>query len=312
MKLSIIMPVYNAQEYLQRCLDSIMEQSLDDYELILVNDGSKDSSQSIIDQYKSRYPQLINSVTVENGGQGRARNIGIELAKGEYLGFVDSDDWIAPDMFSKMLAEADRQNADLVVCDIMSCYDDGREIPEQAFKDKRPLFSAGAVWNKLFRRDAVAQLRFPQGLWYEDLFFSAKYISCAKKIVHVPEALYYYRRGHVSTMNNDNSVKNLDMLEVMSSLEDCITRNCGRDNFEYLLINHVLLDSINRLAAQRGAEKKPVIQLLRDYVREKVPGLLSCSSFREESLNRRIIMHLNYMGLENVSKFILRVKKHVN
>ena len=98
MKLSVIVPVYNVEKYLRECLDSLAAQTLRDYELILVNDGSTDGSQALIDEYTARFPRLITAMTVTNGGQGRARNFGIERARGEYLGFVDSDDSVAPDI----------------------------------------------------------------------------------------------------------------------------------------------------------------------------------------------------------------------
>ena len=99
MKVSIIVPVYNAEKYLEKCLDSLCCQSLDDYELILINDGSRDSSAQIMESYRGKYPDTVRTLTVENGGQGRARNIGISMAKGDYIGFADSDDWVCPDMF---------------------------------------------------------------------------------------------------------------------------------------------------------------------------------------------------------------------
>ena len=117
MKLSIIVPVYNVRAYLPACLDSLVNQTLDNYEVILVDDGSSDGSAEIIKDYCERYPELIRSIRVENGGQGRARNFAIEMARGDYLGFVDSDDWITADMYEKLYNTAVRENADVVVCD---------------------------------------------------------------------------------------------------------------------------------------------------------------------------------------------------
>ena len=115
MKLSIIVPVYNVKAFLPACLDSLVSQTLEDYEIILVDDGSSDGSADIIKDYQQRYPQLISSIRVDNGGQGRARNFGIDMAKGEYLGFVDSDDWITEDMYEKLYNTAKAENADIVI-----------------------------------------------------------------------------------------------------------------------------------------------------------------------------------------------------
>lgn len=309
MKVSIIIPVYNAEKYLRQCLDSLVDQTLDDYEIILVNDGSKDSSEAIIQEYRARYPERINAVTVENGGQGRARNIGMELAQGEYLGFVDSDDWVKPDMFLRLCRAAEREDADVAVCGIENRYDDGRcEFPPLR-QGGRAVAAAGSACNKLFRRSAVGDLRFPQGLWYEDFSFSARLLCRACAIAWVDEPLYIYRRGHESTMTNNNALKNLDMLKIMEELEAFFSVCGSREDFEYLVLNHVLLDSINRLSAQKGPDKRLVIKKMREYVHREIPKLSACAAFRSEGRNRRIIMRLNYHGLYRLSRFILATKK---
>ena len=103
MKLSIIVPVYNVEKFLNKCLDSLIGQTMEDYEIILVDDGSKDASGRICDDYAERYPELVRVMHIDNGGQGRARNFGIDTAKGEYLGFVDSDDYLEPNVYGYML-----------------------------------------------------------------------------------------------------------------------------------------------------------------------------------------------------------------
>lgn len=309
MKVSIIVPVYNAEEYLYQCLDSLVSQTLDEYEIILIDDGSKDSSAEIMEEYKSRYPQRIQTLHVENGGQGRARNIGMRLAKGEYLGFVDSDDWVDPAMFQTLYEAAAAEEADMVICDVIERYADGREVVHHTWREDRPLAAAGSSCNKLFRREAVGEIRFPEGLWYEDFSFSARLIAKAEKMIYVPAALYNYRCGHESTMNNNNALKNLDILKIMDGIEDCIVENCGRDEFESLIISHVLLDSINRLSAQSGQEKRQVIKALRAYVKNKIPSLSACRSYREETRKRRMIMRMNYMGLDSLACSLLKWKK---
>jgi len=308
MKLSVIVPVYNAGEFLNECIDSVLVQSMQDFELILVNDGSKDNSQQIIDWYVGKYPDKIRSLTLENGGQGRARNYGIELAKGEYLSFIDSDDWIEPDMYEKLCSIADKECADVVICDILSRFEDGRTEYFTARRDDRDISAAGSSCNKLFRRTTVGDIRFPEGRWYEDFAFSAKLIVKSQKTVYLPEALYIYRCGQLSTMNNQNSLKNLDMLNIMDDLKLFMKTYDGRDEYDFLLINHVLLDSINRLQRQKNKDKKAVIKKLRAYVQENLPSLFTCSAYRKESRNRKIIMLLNYYGLESVSEAMLKIK----
>ena len=138
MKLSIIVPVYNVEKYLAKCLDSLVHQTVKDYEVIVVNDGSPDNSQSIIDDYAARYPELIVPVLKKNGGVSDARNYGMSIAKGEFFGFIDGDDWADPTMYEKLLAVIERENADMVYCDKR----DYNEMAAQQTMTARPLSMA--------------------------------------------------------------------------------------------------------------------------------------------------------------------------
>ena len=309
MKLSVIVPVYKAEDYLARCVESLLAQRVADFELILVDDGSPDASGKLCDACAEAHPDKVRVLHLENGGQGRARNHGLEIAKGEYIGFVDSDDWVEPDMYAKLRACAERESADLVVCGIRAIRDDGTAESLPVWREGEPMAAAGSACNKLFRRSLIGDIRFPEGLWYEDFAFSAKLLLRAKKAVYLPEDLYDYRVGQPSTMNNENARKNLDMLEIMEDLREYCEGIDRRDAFETMLINHVLLDSINRLARQRSRARFEIIWLMRAYVREHIPKLAECEAWKRETRNRRIVMRLNYMGLEDVSKLLLSVRK---
>lgn len=307
MKLSVIVPVYKAEAYLRECVDSILNQTEKDLELILVDDGSPDLSGAICAEYALHYPDRVSVITLDNGGQGRARNFGIDAAKGDYLAFIDSDDYIAPDMFELMLAAAEREGADVVVCDMEKRYADGRVEYVKAALQNDPMAAAGSASNKIFKRSLVGDIRFPVGLWYEDFSFSAKLAMLSEKTVFVEKPLYIYRIGQESTMNNNNARKNLDLIEIMRDIRAFAEAGGYRDSFEFLLLNHVLLEAIKRLARQTAPEKKEVISMLRAYVRENIPSLCLCESYKRESRNRRIIMWLNYHALERVSLFLLRL-----
>ena len=144
-------------------------------------------------------------------------------------------------------------------------------------------------------------------LWYEDLEFTAIAIHRAKKIAHLDESLYHYRRGLPSTMNNRNAEKNLDLLTVMQHLEDELLPD-AKDDFVFLVLNHVLLDAMNRVQAMDVPEKRNVLWMLRSWVHEKIPRLSSCESFRRESRNRRIIMRLHYLGLSSLAALLLKMR----
>ena len=273
MKLSIIIPVYNVENYLAACVDSLLAQTMRDLEILLVDDGSTDSSGAIADAYAAKNPGMIRCLHVENGGQGRARNLALPLARGEFLGFVDSDDWVRPDMYEKLCARAEETGADIVACDFLERYDDGREKTVPAAFQDHPLSFAGSCCNKIFRASLVKDLRFPEGLWYEDFAFSALALSRAGKLARVPEPLYCYRIGHPSTMHNQNARKNLDLLAVLDLLRKPM-RDAGRgDDYETLVLGHALLDAINRVQRQEGKEKFTVIKKIRDYVNQEIPDL---------------------------------------
>jgi len=310
MKVSIVVPVYNAEKYLNKCLDSLIFQTLDDYELIFINDGSKDSSEEILKEYSVKYPDKMKYITVENGGQGRARNIGINIAEGDYIGFADSDDWVDPAMYEKLYNAAKENDAEIVFCDCVECYDDGTTRYNSMTDYSDLMHITTAVWNKLFKAELAKNIKFPEKLWYEDLAYVISAVTKAEKIVSVKEGLYFYRIGQVSTMNNNNSRKNLDMLKIMDGLKASMLPE-HKDEFETILVNHVLLDTVNRVAVQKSPDKKTVLKELLDYVHKNLPSLTVSEAYTGESRNRRIIMRLNYMGLYNLSQLIFKIKKSV-
>jgi len=307
MMVSIIVPVYNVKAFLAECIESLLDQSIDDYEIILVDDGSTDGSADIVSDYTAKYPEIIRSMRVENGGQGRARNFGIEIAKGEYLGFVDSDDWIDPQMYEKLYRKAKESNADIVICDFKEKFYDGRENYLPAALQSEKLASAGSACNKIFRSSLVEDTRFPTGLWYEDFYFSAIMLLKSRRTEFIKEPLYIYRRGQESTMHNNNARKNLDIITIMDMLADYMLPRDMVDDFEHLLINHVGIDAINRIAAQVQPDKE-VIKQLCAYMKERIPRLTGSAAFKKESFKRRIICWLNCKGMIWLSQELLNLK----
>lgn len=308
MKLSIIVPVYNVLPYIRQCLDSLVGQTLEDYEIILIDDGSTDGTAQVLAEYAARYPEKIILKRVENGGQGRARNIAIDMARGDFLGFIDSDDWIDPSMYEKLWKRAAETGADVVVCDWLIKHSDGHDQVFPARVQDHWLAAAGSACNKIFRRSLVGDTRFPAGLWYEDLYFSAMMLLKARGVEYLEEPLYMYRQSQSSTMRNNNSAKNLDMLTILDMLEEYMLPHGFRDELDFFIINHVLIDSINRVYRQKTPDRNQVLSRLRGYVRTKIPDLSHCPCYLRESRNRRIIARLNYDGLYAVSGLILEGK----
>ena len=204
-KVSVIVPVYNVEKYLSRCLTSLINQTLDDIEIILVNDGSTDRSEEIIKEYKRANKNIIY-VTKENGGLSSARNFGLVYATGEYVAFLDSDDYVDRNIYKRMYEKARENNSDYVECDFIWQYTDHQKIDTgYRYKNKKEMFEKARVvaWNKLIKREIIInnKLEFPLGLFYEDIEFFYKLIPHINSFAFVEEPLVYY-------VQRDNSIVN--------------------------------------------------------------------------------------------------------
>lgn len=204
----MIVPVYNVERYLRKCLDSIVSQTLSDIEVIVVNDGSPDNSQKIIEEYEKNY-SFVKGYIKENGGLSDARNYGIERASGDYLAFVDSDDYIDLTMYERMYRKAIEGNYDMVVCDFTEVYADhesgGSSRLEKDLKSAEEVKAHmidfyPSAWNKLFRRELFQEQRFKKNVWFEDVELCYRLLPYVHSVGVVKESLYYYiqREGSIS------------------------------------------------------------------------------------------------------------------
>ena len=227
--ISVIVPVYNIEKYLKRCIDSIIVQTYKNLEIILVDDGSTDESGVICDKYKD-LDNRIKVIHKKNEGAAIARNIGIECAEGEYVAFVDSDDYIHPKMFELLHTTLVRNKADISVCDISDVPFDleseqGVE-EEHIITGKKSYFNEIAhqnllyivIWNKLYKKELFKNIKFPEGRKYEDLWFSAIFFSNVKRAVFINNKLYYYYQRENSLSKEKISMKLItDQIEAMEN-----------------------------------------------------------------------------------------------
>lgn len=218
--ISVIIPIYKVENFLDECISSVASQSYKNLEIILVDDGSPDGCPAICDAWAKK-DSRIKVIHKSNGGLSDARNAGLDIANGEYISFVDSDDWILPGMYEKMLFLIEKENADICACNIRSCYPDyeevwgskeyfagkSEEILEMLYSDtKYPV----AAWNKLYKRECWKELRFPVGKICEDAFTTYQLVHNAERIVQMPEAFYCYRIRPQSIMTSAFSIKRMD------------------------------------------------------------------------------------------------------
>ena len=315
MKVSVIVPVYNTEKYLKQCLDSLVHQTLQDLEVLLVDDGSTDGSGEILDEYGREYPDRVRVFHKENGGQASARNLALEHAQGEYLGYVDSDDWVDLNMYEEMLHTIEQEGADLAVCDMIDHFSDGTTVLHTfTQKDRCVFWRSSSACTKLFSRKLVKDFRFPVGRWYEDFQYTGCALMTAPKIAYVPHAFYHChcRREEGSTMYNNNAIKNLDIIAALDGIRS-FAREQGieeerQDDLTLMAIDHILITSINRVALQNHPKREEVIKQLRNYVKTQFPDWKRSRAFGEMPRNRRIVASLNAMGLHKLSKLLIQGK----
>ena len=309
-KVSVIIPVYNTEDYLKECIESLVNQTLREIEILIVNDGSTDSSFEIMKEFKNKYPNIIKIFDKVNGGQASARNYALPFAQGEYLGFVDSDDWVDSTMYEEMYEKAEKEDADIVICDMVDHFPDRTVCyPSSRFENKFKVTPSAC--NKLFKRSLVKEDVFPVGLWYEDFEFTTMQLMKTDCISVIHKGLYHCHCREVSTMYNNNSEKNQDILVVLEHLVEYLEKNGWYEKYknvlEYLYIDHVLITSINRVQKQTNEKKKIVINNLRKEVLKKYNSFYKDDAFREMPKKRQIIALLNAYGLCSMSMMLLKI-----
>ena len=211
-KISVIVPVYNTEKYLHRCIDSVLAQTYKDFELLLIDDGSKDSSGAICDEYAAR-DSRVKVFHKENGGVSSARNAGLAIASGDWIMHLDGDDWIEPDMLERLIQKGEDTGADIVMGDFLFAYSDRDILYILPDWDNNKTASLNryitsvwtCVWGGIHKRSLyeVYQLKSPQGVTYcEDFHLMARLCYHAKKVVNVHQPFYHYRQQEGSVMHN--------------------------------------------------------------------------------------------------------------
>lgn len=226
MKISIIIPVFNVEKYIYKCITTVCNQKNTDIEILIINDGTLDNSIEIVKQIDDNRIRIINQ---ENGGLSSARNTGIKNAKGQYIAFVDSDDWVDVNIYKKLYNIAIDNDCDIVQCDFYKAYSEFENFnlntekridilnSNQALQNlyNEKYIQTIVVWNKIYKKELFNNIEFPKGKLHEDEFTTYKLLYKAKKIGITNESLYYYRQTPNSIMNKKFNIKRLDILEAL-------------------------------------------------------------------------------------------------
>ena len=323
-KVSIIVPVYNVEKYLSKCLNSLVNQTLKDIEIIIVNDGTPDNSQKIIDKYVKEYPKKVRSYLKENGGQGSARNFGLTKAKGKYIGYVDSDDYIELDMYEKLYNKALEMEYDVVVCGNTVVDEDYNIIKKEnnmQFDSNitNILFGKMAVWNKIYKKSLIVDndILFRSNVWYEDLDFTMKTILMANNIGFLNMNLYNYLLRKGSTMNNSNIKRNLEIIDAFEELISfCKQKRIYKkyyNEIEFLAIDHIYISAVVRTINPNNnkKDKREIICKLLNYMNNTFSNYKSNKYIKYLTSNRKIIFSLLNYKLYSIIYLVFKVKNKV-
>lgn len=222
--ISVIVPVYKVEKYLDRCVLSIVNQTYKNLEIILVDDGSPDACPAMCDRWAEK-DSRIKVVHKKNGGLSDARNAGMAVARGDYIGFVDGDDYIRCDMYERMLCNSEENGSDIACCGVKMVWDNGNErimTPKYSYILDNieavkavvgDTFIKQVVWNRLYKREIIEGLHFPVGKYHEDVFWSYKAVSRALKVSVFDTPCYFYIQRDESIMSESYSEKRFDVIE---------------------------------------------------------------------------------------------------
>lgn len=279
-KVSVVVPVYNVEKYLDRCIESVVAQTLQDIEIILVDDGAKDSSGSMCDAWAAR-DSRIRVIHKENGGLSDARNAGVKAARAEFVGFVDSDDYIVPEMYERLHSDVVEDGSDIAVGGVMSVYADhsiaseggekcviaGREAVGELLSGEKL-----RIWVplKLYRKSLLEEVPFPTGRTYEDAFVAADIFVRAKKVSIDLQPLYCYVHHEGTITTQPFSSKSMDIVDAYQHAYDVVVAECPEHEpaarFRLIWSRFTVLDKM--LLDESGAvfpQQREVVAYLRSH-----------------------------------------------
>lgn len=303
MTLSIIVPVFNmaAEGKLEYCLDSLVNQTITDYEIIAVDDCSTDNSLEILRSYEETYSSKFKVIaSVDNRKQGGAKNLGLEQAKGDWIGFIDSDDWVTPDFYEKLLSSAEETGADIVGCDYHLTDEHSMKIgqvvhnnkPEQAGslnkeKYRSLILDSGSLVVKIYKRHIIFDFpnRFPEHIFYEDNAISNSWMLRAKRFAYLQEPLYYYYQHDTSTVHTITKERCEDRMEAARVMvREAREFNYLEEYYPEIESSFTTLFYVNTLFSYMAGVKKKEFGFIRELgkeMKETFPGFMENPYYQE-------------------------------
>ncbi len=322
MKAAVIIPVYNVEKYLGKCIESAMNQSERDIEIILVDDGSTDASPEICDGYSMR-DDRIKVIHQENAGLGGARNTGIRAAAADWLFFLDSDDYLDEETIEKALEAGEKHGADMVIFGIRSVDEKGfalaslidgieKNRPLSLNEKKDMLISLPAACNKAYKRMLFMEsgIAFPAGVWYEDIRTTLKLMLFTEKIVYIPEVLYNYLSREGSITKNINAGRNREIIEAFEDLTGFFKEKGKFEEFhgelEFLTLYHVYIVASVRVI--RIDRKHALLDEFADFIKAIFPNYRENKYLHMLTKNEKILFNLLEKKRYRTISLIFKIK----
>lgn len=277
--ISVIVPIYNVEKYLARCVDSIVNQTYKNLEIILVDDGSPDSCPQMCDDYAKK-DSRIKVVHKKNGGLSDARNAGMAVATGEYISFIDSDDYVSDDFFECLLDVINKENSDIAECSVVKFYEDNRfdefsdDLSVKTYDTQDAMSALIAenpfhqhVWNKLYKTELVKDIPYAVGKLNEDEFWTYQVFGRASKVAKLNKTMYYYFQRSSSIMGVGYNIRRLDALEGKANRQKYIENNFPELSTQAKidLYGSCMFAYQSVLKFMSGADKKNALELIRKY-----------------------------------------------
>ena len=277
--ISVIVPIYKVEKYLCKCVDSIINQTYNNLEIILVDDGSPDNCPKICDEY-AKQDSRIKVIHKENGGLSDARNAGMKIAKGEYVSFIDSDDYISDDFIETLYTTMKTENSDIVECDIVKFEDGTTPVVEKenceinSFSTEKGLLLLIAenkfhqhVWNKLYKSEIALKIPFEKGKLNEDEFWTYQIFGQAEKVTKINKLIYFYLQRSGSIMGNKFNIRRLDALEAKAERQKYIEANFPnlKKQAKIDLFGTCIFMCQSAMKFLKGKEKKQAKKIIKKY-----------------------------------------------
>ena len=310
-KISVIVPVYNVEKYLDKCLTSLIKQTYKNFEIIVINDGSIDNSLAICNKYANKYDN-VKVYDYKNAGVAHARNVGIKKATGDYLLFVDSDDYIDEKLLENLNEFLKKNDCDIVCFDMYKVVNNVNtyyHTSNSLVKDniKRYIIGDSGPCNKLIKKKLFNNLKFMEKIYYEDLATMPILALYTNKIEFLEEPLYYYVQRYNSIMHQKKFSEKL--LDIFTSLDNVYEVYDGnyKDEIEYLYITHLL-----RSASMRFLEyddTKEYLKEINDIIRTRFPNWKKNKYLKLSSFKLKIICYLAYNKKYRLLKILMKIKK---